>query len=68
MQMGVRLSQFLIEFALALAFALVVARVVFVVGFLRLSFALAFLVLPAFVVLSVPCVEESPRLAGLLML
>ena len=68
MEMGVRMSQFLVVFALALAFALVVALVVFVAGFLRLSFALAFVILPAFVVLSIACVEERQLLIGLLML
>ena len=68
MEMGVRMSPFLDIFIVALAFALVVALVVFVARFLRLSFALAFLIRPALVVLSVTCVEESPLLVGLLML
>ena len=65
--MGARMSQFIV-FALAPAFALVVALVVFVVGFLRLPFALAFLILQAFVVLSVACIEKCQHLVGLLML
>ena len=70
MKMGVLLSPFLDEFAFAIALACVVAFVIFLAWFIRVcvpvTFALAFLVLSAFVVLAVARIEEP--LLGLMML
>ena len=64
------MSPFLGEFAFALALAFMVALVIFLAWFMRVcvpeSFALAFLVFPALVVLAVARVEEP--LWGLMML
>ena len=70
MKMGVRMSPSLGEFTFALALAFMVAFVVFLVWFMAvcipMSFALAFLMFPALIVLAVARIEEP--LFGLVML
>ena len=65
--MGVRLSQCFVAFVFALAVAIGVALMVFVVGFIRLSVDLTFLMLPAFGALSIACIGMSPLIVGLVL-
>ena len=69
MKMGVRMSQSLGEVTVALALAFMVAFVVFLAWFMAvcipMSFALAFLIFPALIVLAVARIDEP--LFGLMM-